>query len=247
MNSYYSFTYFEHTLANLKIIMRFIILILLTALISQSPDTIFLNFERKVVQSSSTEITKGIAYYKSPNRLFIEVKQPIKQIMIIEKNMLTIYYPEDNKAFCIKSKKSFTMPFINSIITAIKEDYGLAELGYNLVKHEKKDSKIYTYWDPPKDKRKILGQFIIASENNCLVYAELKSYEGKTIAKSFYQNHVKIDGRLFPMKVNSEIMEGTSVIEEQITYSEVKFNVAIPKEITNFRIPNSVKIENMEL
>ncbi len=38
-----------------------------------------------------------------------------------------------------------------------------------------------------------------------------------------------------------------NIIEEYVTYSEVKFNVAIPKEITNFKIPDSVKIENVEL
>ncbi len=227
--------------------MQFIISILLITLINESPDTIFLNFERKAIQSNSTEIIKGVAYYKSPNRLFIEVNDPIKQIMIVEKNIMTIYYPEDNKAFHIKSKKPFTMPFINSIITVIKKDYGLTELGYTLVKHEKKDSKIYTYWEPPKDKKRIMGQFIIATEDNCLVYAELKNNEGKSVAKSFYRNHIKIDGKLFPMEVRSEIMEGTNIMEEHITYSEVKFNVAIPKEILNFRIPNSVKIENVEL
>ncbi len=108
--------------------MQFIISILFIALISRSPDTIVLNFERKVVQSNSSETIKGVAYYKS-NRLFIEVKEPIRQIMIIEKNILNIYYPKDNKAFRIKSKKPFAMPFINSIMTIMREDYGLTEFG----------------------------------------------------------------------------------------------------------------------
>lgn len=226
--------------------MQFIISFLLVTLISQSPDTIVLSFERKVVQSNSIETISGVAYYKSPNRLFIEVKEPIKQIMVIEKNILSIFYPEGNKAFRIKSKKPFTLPFVNSIISIMKKDYGLAELGYNLIKHEKKGNRIYTYWDPPKDKKKVMGQFILASEDGYLVCAELKNHEGKSIAKSFYQNYAKIDGKHFPLEVRSEIMEGTNIMEEHIIYSEVKFNVAIPKEVTNFRIPDSVKIENVE-
>ncbi len=226
--------------------MQFIISFLLIALIPRTPDTIVFNFERKVAQSNSTEIIKGTAYYKS-DRLFIEVKEPIKQIMIIEKNILNIYYPQDDRAFRIKSKKPFTMPFIDSIMTIIKEDHGLTELGYSLVKHEKNDNMVYTYWEPPKNKKKTMGQFILASEDNRLVYVEFRNHEGKSIAKSFYQNHVKINGKHFPMEVRSEITEGANIIEEYVTYSEVKFNVAIPKEVTNFKIPDSVKIENVEL
>ncbi len=49
----------------------------------------------------------------------------------------------------------------------------------------KKNNMVYTYWEPPRNKKKTMGQFILASENNCLVYVELKDYEGKSIAEVF--------------------------------------------------------------
>jgi outer membrane lipoprotein-sorting protein len=214
--------------------------------ISQMPDTISLKFERKIVQNNSTEVVKGIAYYKAPQRLFIEVQQPLKQIMIVEKNVLTIYYPIENKAFHFKSKGPIPMPFIQAILFAMKDDYGLSELGYNLTKNEKKGNTLYTYWDPPKEYKKQMGRFILGTENGLLNYAEALNPKGKTVIKSFYQKHIEFNGKHFPLEARSEIIEGSKRTEEYVTYSDVKFNVSIPQEVVSFKLPDSVPIKEIE-
>jgi len=223
-----------------------LILTLYTVLPASQPDTISLKFERKVVQNNTTEIIKGIAYYQSPQKVSIEVQQPLKQIMIVEKNILTIYYPAENKAFHIKSKGPIPMPFIQAILSAMKDDYGLTEMGYNLTKHEKKGNALYTYWDPPKEHKKELGRFILGTENGLLNYAEALNPKGKTIIKSFYGKHTEFNGKHFPLEARSEIFEGSKKNEEYVTYSEVKFNVPLPKEVVNFRIPDSVPVKEIE-
>ena len=47
--------------------------------INQMPDTMSLKFERKIIQNKSTEIVRGISYYKAPQRLFIEVQYPLNK------------------------------------------------------------------------------------------------------------------------------------------------------------------------
>ena len=227
-------------------ILAFILTLYTVLPVSQMPDTISLKFERKVVQNNSTEIIKGIAYYRSPQRVSIEVQQPLKQIMIVEKNVLTIYYPAENKVFRIKSKGPIPMPFIQAILSAMKDDYGLTEMGYNLTKHEKKGNVLYTYWDPPKEHKKQLGRFILGTENGLLNYAEALNPKGKTVIKSFYGKHTEFNGKHFPLEARSEIFEGSKKNEEYVTYSEVKFNVPLPKEFINFRIPDSVPVKEIE-
>jgi outer membrane lipoprotein-sorting protein len=214
--------------------------------VSQMPETISLKFERKVVQNNSTEIVKGIAYYKAPHRVFIEVQQPLKQIMIVEKDVLTIYYPVENKAFHIKSKGPIPMPFIQAILSAMKDDYGLSEAGYNLTKTEKKGNILYTYWDPPKEHKKKMGRFILGTENGLLNYAEALDPKGKTVIKSFYQKHIEFNGKHFPLEARSEIIEGSKRTEEYVTYSDVKFNVSLPQEVVSFRLPDSVQVKEIE-
>jgi len=214
--------------------------------INQMPDTMSLKFERKIIQNKSTEIVRGISYYKAPQRLFIEVQYPLKQIMIVDKDILTIYYPVDNKAFRIKSKGPIPMPFIQAILSAMKDDYGLSEVGYNLTKTEKKGNTLYTYWDPPKEHKKQMGRFILGIDNGLLNYSEALNPKGKTVVKSFYQKHIEFNGKHFPLEARSEIIEGSKRTEEYVTYSDVKFNVPLPQEVSSFRIPDSVPIKEIE-
>jgi len=231
--------------------MHLTILILLLTLnsalpLNRLPDTISLKFERKVVQKDSTEIVNGILYYTAPQKAFIEVKSPVKQIMIVDREVLTIYYPAEKKAFRIKSKGPIPLPFVQAILSAMKEDYGLSETGYTLAKHEKKGNILYTYWDPPRNQKKRMRKFILGIENNLLVYAEARSPDEKTVAKSFYKNHIEFNGKHIPLEARSEIREGSKKIEEFVTYSDVKFNGSIPKEVVNFKIPDSVSVKEIE-
>lgn len=211
----------------------------------QMPDTISLSFERKIVKEDSTEIVKGISYYKSPQRLYIEVQHPLKQIMTIENNVLTIYYPIEKKAFRIKSKGPIQMPLIQSILSAMKDDYGLSDIGYTLTKSEMKGKILYTYWDPPKKYKKQMGRFIIGIENGLLNYSEALNPKGETVIKSFYKKHIELNGKYFPLEIKSEIINGSKQTE-YITYSNVKINISLPMEVINFSIPNSVSVKEIE-
>ena len=153
-----------------------IVLILLFALnpMAQGPqklDTISLKFERKVVQNGSTEMVTGIAYYQAPQRVFIEVQDPVNQIMLIDGGVMLIYYPVEKKAFRIKAKGAIPMPFVQGILSVMKDDYGLTEMGYKLARHEKKGDTLYTYWDPPRELES-LGEFVLGTVDGVLVYAE---------------------------------------------------------------------------
>jgi len=213
---------------------------------SKLPDTISLKFERKVLQNNTTEIIKGIAYYQYPHRVFLEVQQPIKQIMIVEKGLLTIYYPQDNKAFRIKSKGPIPMPFIQAILSAMKDDYGLTEMGYTLSKHEKRQNMLCTLWDPPKTQKKRMGKFILGTEKGLLTYAEALDPNGKTVIKSFYKKHIEFNGRHFPLESRSEINQESKISQEYVIYNDVKFNTALPNNVISFSLPDSVSIREIE-
>lgn len=228
-----------------------IILILLIALnmalpTNKLPDTISLKFERKVIQNESTEIIKGTAYYQAPHRIFLEVNHPLKQIMLVEKNVLTIYYPIEKRAFRINSKGPIPMPFVQAILSSMKDDYGLSEMGYTLEKHKKKGDMLCTFWNPPKAQKKRMGRFILGTKDGLLTYAEALDPKGKTVIKSFYKKHVEFNGKHFPLESVSEIKNGSNFSKEYVTYSDVKFNNALPDEAINFRIPDSIPVKEIE-
>ncbi len=214
---------------------------------SQKVDTISLQFERKVVQNDTTEVVKGIAYYQAPQKVFIEVQEPVSQIMLVDGEVMLVYYPVEKKAFRITAKGPIPMPFIQGILSAMKDDYGLTEMGYTLTKHEKKGDTLYTYWDPPKELKKQMGEFILGTTaNGALVYAEARKSKGKATAKSFYSKHIELAGRQFPMEVRSEIVDGNSHIEEFVSYSDLKLNISLPDKVTGFELPDSISVKEVE-
>lgn len=228
-----------------------IVLILLLALnpmalVCGMPDTLSLKFERKVVQGSSTEVAKGIAYYQSPQRVFIEVRDPIRQIMVINGKVMLIYYPVEKKAFRIKAKCSIPMPFIQTVLSAMKGDYGLTEMGYTLAKHEAKGDMLYTYWAPPPSLKKRLGEFVLGTTNGLLAYAEARNPNGRAAVKSFYKKHTKLAGKYFPLEVHSEVYAGSYRIEEYVIYSDVEFNISLPDRVVNFELPDSISVKEVE-
>lgn len=213
---------------------------------SKVPDTISLNFERKVMQGNSTEIVKGIAYYQSPQKLFIEVKHPINQIMIIDGGVMLIYYPLEKKAIRYKTRNQIPIPFIQTMLSIIKDDYGLTEMGYTLKKHKTEGDNLYTYWEPPRELRKRLGSFILGTANGRLVYVEAKNPKGKTVAKSFYEKYIELMGKNIPMEIHTDIYNEGKIKAEDVAYSKVKLNVALPEEVVNFKLPESISVKEIE-
>ena len=212
----------------------------------QPPETLSLKFERKVVQGDSEDIVKGISYYQAPQKLFIDVQEPINQIMIIENDVMLIYYPVEKKAFRIKARGPIPMPFIQTILSFMKDDYGLTEMGYTLDKHETKDNTLYTYWKPPRDLKKHLGKFVLGTTKGVLVYAEARTSKDKPAVKSFYSKHTELSGRPFPLKAHSEIYNGSNRVDEYVTYSDVKLNVSLPDNVVNFKLPDTIPVKEVE-
>ena len=216
------------------------------ALESETLVTLSLSFERKVVQGDSTEIVKGMAYYQDPGKVFIDVKDPVSQIMVILGNVMHIYYPAEQKAFRIIARGPIPMPLVQAILSTMKDDYGLTEMGYTLGKHESKGNVLYTYWNPPRKLKKHLGQFILGTTDDRVVYAEARDPKGKTTAKSFYRKHMELAGKFFPLEVHSDFYGGPEHVEEYVLYSDVELNVPLPEAIVNFKIPDSIPVEEVE-
>lgn len=211
-------------------------------------NTASLSFVRKVSQQGgSVEIVKGTAYYTSPHRIYIEVESPITQIMVVDGKILTIYYPDKGQAFRIKSKTPMEIPILQPLLLSMKDDHGLTGLGYTLRRHERKGNKLYSYWKPPKELEKKLDDFTLVTEDDVLIYAETRAKKGDFIAKSYYSEHARYGGKRYPCNIKTVLITDDRTMEEDIQYTDVKFNIALPKKAINFELPETVTIKEVEL
>ncbi len=220
--------------------------LLCTALHAAPLKTLSLDFTRELTENDKKETITGTLHYDvNAARVVVEVKEPLKQIMVVQAEVLEIYYPIENQAFRFIAKGRIPLPFVESIIQSTQAEHGLTAIGYSLDRHEIADGVLYTYWIPPKKAKDKLGAVILGSRNGKIISAEVKTPDGKLNAKSYYRNHTKLGDNYIPMEVTSSLYGPESEVleHEYVVYSNPQLNPQPPPPILQFEIPKSAKVK----
>lgn len=213
---------------------------------AQTIKTISVEFTRTVKSNNIIEEIKGSIYYDT-TRTTLEVTYPINQWMILKRNTIFIYYPDEKKAIEITSQSPATLPFFQSFVGVVKEDYGLSDFGYTLKRNEVKGDTLFAYWDPPEKVKKVLGQFVLGFTENKIVYTESRYAEGKAMLKATYQDHIKYEVTYFPLKITIiQYLENDDFTIEEVIYNNPIFDKPLPPKVANFKIPPYIKIQKIE-
>jgi hypothetical protein len=212
---------------------------------SQTLKTINLEFTRTTEYENTKEIVKGNIYYDG-TKTTVKTIEPLSQWMILEENKILLYYPDEEQAIRIKSKNPTNLPFFQTFVGVVKEDYGLSELGFKLEESEIKGDTLFFYWSPPENAQKFLSQITLALENNKIVFTEVKDPHGKTAGKIIYENHFLYGTTNFPLEITTIKYSKTDTIIEKIVYSNPVFDKPLPPQVVNFNIPKEIKIKELE-
>ena len=220
--------------------------LLCTALHAAPLNTLSLDFTRELTENNRTEIIAGTLHYDvKAARVVVEVREPLKQIMVVQEEVLEIYYPIENQAFRFIAKGRIPLPFVESIIQSTQAEHGLTAIGYSLDQHEIADDVLYTYWTPPEKAEDKLGTIILGSRAGRLISTEVKTSDGKLNAKSLYRNHAKLGDNYIPMEVTSSLygLKSEVLEHEYVVYSNPQLNPHPPPPILQFEIPKSAKVK----
>lgn len=223
--------------------------LLCTSLHATPLKTLSLNFTRELTQNNKKETITGTLHYDvKAARVVIEITEPLKQIMVVQDKVLKIYYPVENQAFRFIANGRIPLPFVESILQSTQAEYGLTALGYSLDRHEIRDNMLYTYWQSLENTKDKLGTIILGSRDGRLISAEAKHPDDKTVAKSFYRNHIKLGGSHIPMEITSSIhgTKSEAIEHERVVYSNPRPNVQPPPAILQFKIPKSAKVKEIK-
>lgn len=211
--------------------------------------TLSIDFTREITENGKKERIEGTLHYDVEKlRVVIDVKKPIKQLMVAMENKLEIYYPDQKQAFRFISEGPVPLPLVETIIQSTQAEYGLTALGYTLNKHDIVDEILYTYWNPPGKAKEKLGTVILGIQNERLISAEVKNPQEIIIVRTLYQKHKKIGTTYIPMQVTaSNYGEKSEVTRlEKIIFSKPQANSEKPNPILTFTIPSSVKVREIK-
>ena len=136
------------------------------------------------------------------------------------------------------------------ILTALFCTYGIAEQGEKSPVYARDESTplitgaVGSAFTPST----AIGSVILGMRDDRLISAEVKNPRGHLVARTLYQNHSKMGLNYIPMTVISSTYDATSELlrYEQIVYSNSQMNVEPPNPILNFRIPESVKVQEVK-
>lgn len=213
---------------------------------SEEVKSISIEFTRTITEDTSKEVVKGNIYYQAPNLTVLKVTDPINQWMILENDTMIIYYPKEEKAFKYTSKNPFSLPFFQIFVNIGKDNLGLSEAGFTLVRNEIKEDTLITYWKPPKQVKKALGNIIVGLSNDKLVLVEMHSPKRKKLARITFGNHFQYGDIFYPLEVVSVKYQKNGSTTEKVVYDNPQFNVELPQEVLNFKIPDSIEVEEIE-
>mgnify|MGYP000064708253 FL=1 len=208
--------------------------------------TLQVSFRRTYVREGRVERVCGVIYHcAEPERTVVKVEEPLEQWMVLEEGKLEIFYPQDRRAFRITGRTSGSLPFLEAFLMPLKDDYGLEGSGYSLSGHDVEGDTLITYWDPPEKLRKTLGKFILAYKGDKLIKTELRDPGGRTLARSIYCDHVPYSGAFLPTRISTVRFSPSDTTYEDLIYTEPKFDLPLPEEVLDFRIPEDVDVEEV--
>lgn len=229
-----------------SLISIFFLILLPNIIFSQTFQTLQVTFERCTKVENKKETIKGNIYYQGLNRVVLKVTEPVLQWMILEGNTMLIYYPNERKAFRFISKNPFSLPFFQAFIGVLRGDFGLSEAGFKLARKEVRKDTLLTLWEPPKQAKRILGTTIVGLVENRLAFAEVQDAKGERLIRTTYSNHFQYGVSFLPLEIISVRYQKRDSIIEKVIYAVPQFNVTLPQEVTNFKIPEDIKIKGVE-
>lgn len=226
-------------------LLSWLILLLSTRVSGMDLLTFTARFEKTTFESETIEAVKGAIFYQKGGRLTLEVNFPLNQIMLIDGKSMLIYYPDENKGFRIESRFPFSLPLIGPVLLSLNHPSELSKLGFKLLKYEEDSGKLYTYWEPPKGRKKELGLLILGVEGEKLFYTETQGSDGRPLLRTWYHKHIEYKGRFIPVDFSTEREINGRGVREHIVFSDVKLNSPIPERVLNFRIPEAAKVKEI--
>jgi hypothetical protein len=209
-----------------------------------------MDFSRKTATAAGEELVSGTIYFQAPEFVIITVDSPVEQWSIFEGVNLLIYYPRERRAFRFISRNRLMVPFAQSFIGLVREDFGLSDAGFHIRENRKRADVLITVWAPPRSLRSYIGEAWIGMQKYDTqvhpLFLEFYDPKGNLLTRITYLEYRDELEPSFPGRIlilqNGEDGE----VREEIRYSGHRINQVLPAEVTGFHLPADVSVEELK-
>lgn len=217
-----------------------------TTAAAQSIDRISAQFIRTAQRGNAApERTEGNVYLDAKGTIWIRVLRPVDQWVIVDKNTMLLYYPNEQKAFRFTRSSPFALPLYQSFFALSDDPADLSRYGFFLTGSRTSGDTLISSWTGPGTSSDG-GVVYVALSRDRLAYIEVRDSQGNITTKTEYSEYFRKGRRAFPLRINSmQVLSGTRT-EDRMEYSALKFNEQFPKEVASFSIPSTVVIRDIQ-
>lgn len=203
---------------------------------------LYSQFVRAYQESGRVDTLRGAFYYLGPNHVYFDVVAPLRQIMVIQDREMTIYYPDHNRGFIIEAKNPVTLPMVPGIMAAVRQDYGLTALGYEIEGQAVEGDTLVTTWRHPQG-GDLLGSFRLARVDDRLAYAVYSPSEVGAAVKTVFEDYQSVGTLQVPtfIRTDNQSLRGTAW--ERLRLIDPTINPPIPDAVLHFQIPSDARVE----
>ena len=234
----------------LRTLLLLAILAIAQPLFCQSVETLIVDFSRKTVSTAGEELISGTIYFQAPEDVIITVDSPVVQWSIFEGTNLLIYYPLERRAFRFISRNRLMIPFAQSFIGLVREDFGLSDAGFFLQENRKRGDMLITVWRPPRALRPYVGEAWIGmqkyNEQVHPLFLEFYDPDGNLLTRITYLEYRDDLEPSFPGRILIMQKGQQGEVRDEIRYSGHQINQVLPAEVIGFHLPPDVSVEELK-
>lgn len=194
------------------------------------------DFSRSVIQDSTSEQSSGKLRIQFPADVMVFVESPIKQWLHYASDHLLIYYPQENRLFRLDKSASVAPPFVSSVISALKEDFGLSELGFTILDSQALEDTLLVRWLPPDSLRQSVGRVELRYEGSKLISSSTYDARDSLVLDNAYHLHHDHRGYQIPLWIKSWQRTPTGGKTELLEYRDPVFDLDYSPLLRQFEL-----------
>lgn len=200
-------------------------------------------FERSFQQEPQpADTTSGELFFLGKDKMFIRIEKPLRQILLLDGNETTVYYPDQRRAFLLISRHPAIMPIVPGLMSALRYQQGMAEMGFELAHQEMQADTLVTAWRHPQIPE-TSGSYRLGEVDDRLVYSRFEGDDQNFLTLTRFDNYQKSGKMYFPSLLITTVVRDAVVSHERIVLNNLQTNAQVPAEVLNFAVPDDVEVE----
>lgn len=214
----------------------FLINLALSPTAEDNDKSISLSFNKVTfVDDQEVEKIDGSIYVVGQNEAYINITHPLNQKLIIKNNILTIYYPDKNRAFEIIGQAQKSIPLLSSFLRATEPDFGLSDIGYQMEFSEFKSDTLITKWVHPSGDEALRP--IRVYEVDTKIVKVSATVDNEEIETHFTEYH-SVNELSLPMTIKSN----KDLVTELLRFRDLRALENVTDIVDQFKIPEDANV-----